>query len=257
MASQSAMEDFSNADKEKLITDAVFYVLSQEQKRPIFKKGDVMKAIGLTGRNAGIQDQIWNQARKELLVTFGYQMAETSDRKGFLMLNTILDDADEEERHLEFSDDEYAHQGLLLVVLSVIHMNNGCVKQEALFEFLKKMQLYDDDTSRRFSVPTSSHRNEVNFGDVKNLIEDKWGKKQHYIHFYKDDTCDADRPQNLYEWGERANCEIKKSDILKFVAYIYNKNVDEFSEEYKKIIDEDPNAFKEPEDNEEDEQESD
>ena len=54
------------------------------------------------------------------------------------MLNTILDDADEEERHLEFSDDEYAHQGLLLVVLSVIHMNNGCVKQEALFEFLKK-----------------------------------------------------------------------------------------------------------------------
>lgn len=82
MASQSAMEDFSNADKEKLITDAVFYVLSQEQKRPIFKKGDVMKAIGLTGRNAGIQEQIWNQARKELLVTFGYQMAETSDRKG-------------------------------------------------------------------------------------------------------------------------------------------------------------------------------
>ena len=174
------------------------------------------------------------------------------------MLNTIMDDPDEEDRHLEFSDDEYAHQGLLLVVLSVIYMNNGCVKQEDLFEFLKKLQLYDDDTTRRsFSVNTINERNEVKFGDVKSLIEDKWGKKQHYIHFYKDDTSEPDRPQNLYEWGERAHCEIKKSEILKFVAHIYNKNVDEFSEEYKKIINEEPDAFKEQEYIEEDEEEPD
>ena len=167
-------------------------------------------------------------------------------------------DPDEEDRHLEFSDDEYAHQGLLLVVLSVIYMNNGCVKQEDLFEFLKKLQLYDDDTTRRsFSVNTVNERNEVKFGDVKSLIEDKWGKKQHYIHFYKDDTSEPDRPQNLYEWGERAHCEIKKSEILKFVAHIYNKNVDEFSEEYKKILNEEPDAFKEQEYTEEDEEEPD
>ena len=98
------------------------------------------------------------------------------------MLNTILDDADEEERHLEFSDDEYAHQGLLLVVLSVIYMNNGVVKEEALFEFLQKMQLYDaDQAGRRFSLPTGANRTQVNFGDVKSLIEEKWGKKQHFL----------------------------------------------------------------------------
>ena len=120
------------------------------------------------------------------------------------------------------------------------------------------MQLYDDDTTRRsFSANTINERNEVKFGDVKSLIEDKWGKKQHYIHFYKDDTSEPDRPQNLYEWGERAHCEIKKSEILKFVAHIYNKNVDEFSEEYKKILNEEPDAFKEQEYTEEDEEEPD
>merc|ERR1712141_515076 len=177
MASQSTMADFSQADKDKLITDVVFYILSQEQKRPIFKRSEIMKAIGLTGRNTGIQEEIWKESKRELLETFGYEMATTSDKKGFLMLNTILDDADEEERHLEFSDDEYAHQGLLLVVLSVIYMNNGVVKEEALFEFLQKMQLYDaDQAGRRFSLPTGANRTQVNFGDVKSLIEEKWGK---------------------------------------------------------------------------------
>ena len=44
MASQR--EDYNESDRKKLVTDAVFYILSQEQKRPIFKKADVMKAIG-------------------------------------------------------------------------------------------------------------------------------------------------------------------------------------------------------------------
>ena len=82
MASQSTMADFSQADKDKLITDVVFYILSQEQKRPIFKRSEIMKAIGLTGRNAGIQEEIWKESKRELLETFGYEMATTSDKKG-------------------------------------------------------------------------------------------------------------------------------------------------------------------------------
>ena len=80
MASQR--EDYNESDRKKLVTDAVFFILSQEQKRPIFKKADVMKAIGLTGRSAAIQDQIWKSSRSELLETFGYKMVETSDKKG-------------------------------------------------------------------------------------------------------------------------------------------------------------------------------
>ena len=82
MASQSTMADFSQADKDKLITDVVFYILSQEQKRPIFKRSEIMKAIGLTGRNTGIQEEIWKESKRELLETFGYEMATTSDKKG-------------------------------------------------------------------------------------------------------------------------------------------------------------------------------
>ena len=65
--------------QDKLINDVVFYILSQEQKQPIFKKGDIMKAFGLTGRNAAI---IWEEAKKELYYTFGYEMEATSGKKG-------------------------------------------------------------------------------------------------------------------------------------------------------------------------------
>jgi hypothetical protein len=47
--------DLNDDDKKKLVADAVFYILAQEQKRPSFKKADIMKAIGLTGRSKDLQ----------------------------------------------------------------------------------------------------------------------------------------------------------------------------------------------------------
>ena len=112
-------------------------------------------------------------------------------------------------------------------------MNGGAAKQDQLYAFLTRSGLYD---------PKDNQNN------VKQLIEDKF-KKIHYIKIEKDDASDADSgTKMLYKWGLRAEVEIKKSDILKFVANIYNKTVEEFTEEYKEIIEkEGEDCFKEPE----------
>lgn len=53
-----------------------------------------------------------------------------------------------------FSEEEQAQNGLLFVVLSVIYMNNEVIKQEALFNFLQKLKLWEEDIGKRdrFSV---------------------------------------------------------------------------------------------------------
>ena len=170
-----------------------------------------------------------------------------------MLYNLIRDDPNEEERHIEWSEEEYAHQGLLLVVLSVIFMNQGALKEDCLYEFLKNSDLYDpEDLSQGFHIRERDPEQLARFklDTAKQLIENIWSKKHHYINISRDPAADPDNPKSLYEWGPRAKVEIKRSDVLKFVAHIYNKNVDEFSEEYKEIIEiEGKDCFKEEEEN--------
>ena len=154
-------------------------------------------------------------------------MQESEEKgKGFYLVNKLEDSSEPDDRHLSYTPEDQAHLGLLFLVLSVIYMNNGQAKQDALFLFLEKLGLYDRENDKK-EVPL--------FGNVKTLIEKEWGQKQHYIKVDKDDSAEPDTPANLYSWGERAELELKKSDVLKYVAKIYDKKVRDFSEQFNKI----------------------
>ena len=76
------------------------------------------------------------------------------------------------------------------------------------------------------------------FGNIKNLIDKEWCQKHHYIQMEKDENSDPDNPHFIYSWGERANVEVKKSEILKYIAEVYEKNPREFTEQYDNICNE-------------------
>jgi len=233
-ATQGGSVELNEEDRKKLVKDALFHVITQEAKRPVIKRPDVFKAIGLTGRTKELQDSIWNRTIKDLKDVFGYQMKELDDKKGFILVNLFEDSCHQEMRHIIYDDKDKTHIGLLIVVLSVIYMNNGVVKEETLFGFLKKLNLFDDNDPKKEFEP---------FGNVKNLIDKEWCNKQHYIQLEKDELAasssgDPDQNQYKYRWGERAFAEVKKSDVLKFVASVYEKKPNEFTEEYENIINE-------------------
>lgn len=231
--SPGSQEVFNAEDRKKFIKDGIFYIITQESKRPMFKKADIFRAIGWSGREKNIQEEIWKQIRFDLKDVFGYDLKESQDKKGFFLVNVYSEHSQPELRHLKVPEDEQANTALLTVVLSVIYMNNGSMKQDALFNFLKELKVHDEDKRE------ASH-----FGNVKNLIENDWGKKQHYIQVDKDPNADVDHPTNIYSWGERAHVEVNKSDILKFVAETYEKEVKEFTEQYESIRNEEgENAF--------------
>jgi hypothetical protein len=50
--------DFNAQDRRKLVADVVFYFLTQEQKRVPHTKGEVFKAVGLSGQPKELQEDI-------------------------------------------------------------------------------------------------------------------------------------------------------------------------------------------------------
>ena len=111
--------------RERWISDSVFFILAQEQKHPVFKKADIFKNVGLTGRQRDVQENIWHSVTRNLKQIFGYQLKESEKTKGcYYLLNEIQDSNDTNMRHLKFTDKEKAHHGLLMVVLSTVYMNN-------------------------------------------------------------------------------------------------------------------------------------
>ena len=129
-------------DKKKFVKDAIFHVITQESKRPLLKRADIFKAIGLTNRI--VQVEVLAATIKDLKEVFGYELKELEDprdgkKKGnYILVNTIEESSVENLRHLKLTEKEEATLGLLTVVLSVIYMNNNCIKEEALFNFLEK-----------------------------------------------------------------------------------------------------------------------
>ena len=81
------MTDLNEHDKERLVREAVFHVLTLETKRPVFTKGNVMKVIEMTSSPATVQIEIWNRVVEELKDTFGFAMKENDEKKG---TNSVL-----------------------------------------------------------------------------------------------------------------------------------------------------------------------
>jgi len=227
--------DLNEEDQKKLTTDAVFYILAQEKKRHLLKKADIFKAIALTGRSRALQEEIWSRTLTDLKHIFGYELTWISTDKssgGYVVINSdeLSNSSKPKSRHLVSSDEEDKYVGLLSTVLALIYMNKKSIKQDELFNFLQKLKVWDEGSSKR-------EKEEGPFGNVKNLIEKEWCQKQHYIKMEKDETADPENPRFIYLWGERAKKEVKEWELLKFVAEIYDKKVSDFTEEYEAIID--------------------
>ena len=50
--------EYNSGDRKKLVSDVVFYFLTQEQKRVPHKRGDILKAVGLSGQPKELQDDV-------------------------------------------------------------------------------------------------------------------------------------------------------------------------------------------------------
>ncbi|XP_023329591.1 chromatin assembly factor 1 subunit B [Eurytemora carolleeae] len=141
-------------DEQKMISDAVFFLLVADQKKTVIKRSELIKHCDLGKKEKRLQDHVIDKAMLHLQMTFGIE-----------------------------------------------------VDSEVL-------ELYD--------------------GDVKKFINDVLVGKQHYL---KRDKVPSPDEVEVYEysWGERAEKEVKQSDVFKLICHVYQCEPKMFTEQLERI----------------------
>ncbi|KAG8033878.1 hypothetical protein G9C98_008359 [Cotesia typhae] len=88
---------------------------------------------------------------------------------------------------------------------------------DELWEFFMNLNIISEDESQHSY-----------FGNVKSLISDKFVKQLYLIKSKQRETDSV-----LFEWGPRANYELDRKSVLKFVSKIYNCPMENFVKQYK------------------------
>lgn len=191
----------STEDLERMVNDTVYYLLISDQHKEAIKKKDIQKHV--LNNSGKVMRSVLASAKKKLEEVFGYEMVELDDKQGSVILVSKIDLSDYSQ-FLRRSDKDLAKQGLIIIVLALILMNDGTVREDSLWKMLRFYALDPNVTD-----PT--------FGDVRKLICTEL-VKQAYLE--QSVVLGSDPPLNQYHWGVRAKKEISKRSVLEIVCKI-------------------------------------
>lgn len=235
--------ELNQDDKDKMVSDAVFYFLVCDQKKSLIKRADICKNCDLARKSKAVQDDVIAEAIKHLARTFGIKAHELESKKGqYILINQLVDNENAEElQHLTWTDKEAGQMGLTFTILGLIFMSNGKVTDEILFKFLKLMGVYEEeqgkrDTRGRQQDPAVDQEVVDLFdGDVKKFVNETLVGKQHYLRRERVQGPDPEVEIYEYSWGERAELEVRRSHVLKMVCELYECSPKMFKEQYEKV----------------------
>eukprot|EP00096_Caligus_rogercresseyi_P011186 TRINITY_DN4323_c0_g1_i2.p1 TRINITY_DN4323_c0_g1~~TRINITY_DN4323_c0_g1_i2.p1 ORF type:complete len:291 (-),score=97.47 TRINITY_DN4323_c0_g1_i2:133-1005(-) len=247
---EGSQGDLTKKDLEKILSDVVFYLLTQESKRHPIKRNDLFKACNLQNKSKWIKEQILVEARTQLSDIFGFRLQEMNPKRGssgiqYILLNEKTEDLKSpEESYLSWSDKENGRIGLLFTILGLIFMSpDGVIEEATLNSFLRRLCVYDDEDSssgRPKGRPEASNLDpEIVdlFGNVKDLIHKEWGSKMHYLDINALPPREGDSAtRHEYRWGERAEVEVRKSHVLSNICMMYGVPPSYFNEQRSRIL---------------------
>lgn len=134
--------------------------------------------------------------------------------------------------------------GLVMVVLSLIYMNNGQTAEEQLFAFLKKLGL-QREYERLLGcscgrivyckpVPTGflNRKRHPQFGKIEDYIGDLI--KERYLQKVR--VMETEGTVHEYRWGAKARAELTEKDIISFVAKVFGDDPQVWMERLGKVV---------------------
>jgi len=212
-------------DAEKMISDVVYFFLVEDQKKSLINRPDIMNKCGVNKKARAVQEYVMMKAKDKLMNIMGIRVKEVEGKKGgrsYILVNELAA-AEKAISYLSISEKETARMGIIFSILGLIFMENGSVSEEDLFSFLERM-----------GMSSNPELAEIFDGDVKKYINDVLVTKQHYLRKVKKECVDAEQVFE-YMWGDRADAEVKKSDVLKMVSDVFDCAPKMFNEQYEKV----------------------
>ena len=229
----NAAEAMSAEERERLTSEVMRYVLfstHRERGAPVSRQkiGEAMSAIGGAGGRAKRGGSyVVALAQKKFLDIFGFEMVEcrraqsrnkkpaktVKDAQGggqvkCYSLRSVLP-AQMRRKFVDDPDDAPA-RGLAIVVAALIQISSGCIREEALFEHLKKLGI---------SAENARH---PQFGDVRELLQSLVKRR---VFLRERSVYDDPAAGFSFELAEGAETMIGYENIDKFVNEIMRTTV--------------------------------
>lgn len=232
MASHSSQgTKLSSQERNDLINDTVLYILSQDHTKYPIKRHDIVKNVLKTyGRH---YRHIMDEAAHVLKEIFGMNLVEiehSANMKQYILVNNeqFLRDVSD----LKWPEEVQAQQVLLMLLLSLIFMSGGVVKEEVILSFLTKLGIMNSRKSHEY------------FGDVWKLLTGEF-VRQMYLEYVR--IPELDPPKFEFRWGRRAKEEVSRRELLQFVSLVYGSAPENWVTQYQEVLQAESEKGKKPE----------
>ncbi|XP_061076570.1 non-structural maintenance of chromosomes element 3 homolog [Conger conger] len=220
---QRGLERLTSAQLDQKMAEVVQFILIKDQKKIPIKRADIVKHVMKEYRN--IYPEVIKGVTQTFEQVFGLKLVEIDTKNHMYILINKLEPVPADENSMDPGNPGNPRTGLLFVILSIIFMKGGVVKESVVWNTLKKLRV----------EPGGKH--EV-FGDVKRLITEEFVRQKNLEYVRIPHT---DPPEHEFHWGMRAEKEVSKMKMLQFVSQLHDQEPQTWSQQYKEAT-ADPNS---------------
>ncbi|KAJ0036382.1 hypothetical protein NQD34_005059 [Periophthalmus magnuspinnatus] len=205
---QRGLDKFTGSQMDQKAAEVIQYILVKDQKKIPVRRADLVKHVLKDYRY--IYPEIMKRVLQTFDQVFGLKLVEI-DTKNHLYI--LINKLEPQEGAAPAQGPPNPKMGLLFVILSLIFMKRGAVKESECFHLL--------------SVFRERHEQ---FGDVKKLVTDEF-VRQRYLECVR--IPHTEPVEFEFHWGQRAELEVSKAKILDFMGELHNQDPQTWSQQYK------------------------
>ncbi|XP_066528160.1 necdin-like 2 [Hoplias malabaricus] len=209
---QKAREIFTPVQVDLKVAEVVQFILIKDQKKMPIRRTDIAKHV-IKEYRALYQD-IMKKADRTFEQVFGLKLVEIDSKNHvYILINKLQPVPGEPVSMCPGS----AKTGLLFVILSVVFMKGGTVKENVVWNTLKKLRV---DVGEKHE----------DFGDVKKVVTDEF-VRQRYLEYVR--IPHTEPLEFEIRWGQRAEKEVSKMKLLEFIGELHNQEPQSWTQQYK------------------------
>ncbi|XP_029012263.1 necdin-like 2 isoform X2 [Betta splendens] len=208
---QRGLERLSTAQVDQRAAEVVQYILMKDQKKVPVRRTDLVKHVVKDYRN--IYPEIMKRAARSFDQVFGLKLVEIDTKNHMYILINKL----EYTEAASSISPTNPKRALLFVILSVVFMKGGVVRENLIWNTLKKLRV----------DPGEKHEE---FGDVKKLVTDEF-VRQRYLEYVR--IPHTEPIEYEFHWGQRADAEVSRAKILQFMGQLHEQDPQSWTQQYR------------------------
>ncbi|KAJ8387454.1 hypothetical protein AAFF_G00156920 [Aldrovandia affinis] len=209
---QRRMERLTVAQVDRKMAEVVQFILIKDQKKVPIKRAEIVKHVMKEYRD--VYPEIMKRVTRTFEQVFGLKLVEIDTKNHVYILINKLEPIFGDQVGMGPGNHR---TGLLFVILSIIFMKGGVVKESVVWNTLKKLRV----------EPGEKHED---FGDVKKLVTEEFVRQKNleYVRIPHTDPVEYE-----FRWGQRAETEVSKIRMLQFVSELHDQEPQSWTQQYK------------------------